>query len=300
MAHCEIEMVKAFGYDWAFFPLDSAVALEPLGIEAGPKSGGKGIIPWTPSTTLPATDSTLKSLKIPDPQKDGRMPLRLEAIGKARAEFGNTKCVTGFVIAPFSSVCYLYGVATALLLLIDKPQFFLETLDFFTEFQLIDAKSQLEAGAHALLIADLFASSSFISVEYFYQFSFKSLKRLVQEFTNAGAVIFYHPNESRIDHLISMSQLRECGNIALTVGTDGNIFRAKRAIGDKICLMGSYDPIGVLRNGTSESVEKATKLLIQKVGKEGGYIFYSGGTVAVDTPVENVKSMMRAARKYWD
>jgi uroporphyrinogen-III decarboxylase len=41
-------------------------------------------------------------------------------------------------------------------------------------------------------------------------------------------------------------------------------------------------------------------LLIQKVGKEGGYIFYSGGTVAVDTPVENVKSMMRAARKYWD
>ena len=117
MARCEIEMVKKFGYDWAFFPMDSAVALEPLGIDAGPKSGGKGIIPWTPSTTLPADDSTLMSLKMPKPQKDGRMPLRLEAISKARAEFGNTKCITGFVVAPFSSVCYLYGVSSALLLL---------------------------------------------------------------------------------------------------------------------------------------------------------------------------------------
>jgi uroporphyrinogen decarboxylase len=228
------------------------------------------------------------------------MPLRLEAIGKARAEFGNTKCVTGFVVAPFLSVCYLYGVTTALLLIIDKPKFFLETLEFFTEFQLIDEKTQLDAGAHALLIADLFASSSFISAEDFKQFSSKSLKRLIQEFSNASALIFYHPNESRIDHLFAMTQLRESGNVALTAGTDGNIFRAKRAIGDKICLTGSYDPIGVLRNGTSESIEKATKLLIQKVGKKGGYIFYSGGTVAVDIPVENAKTMMGAARKYWE
>lgn len=299
MAQCEIEMVKKFGYDWAFFPLDSAVALEPLGIEAGPKSGGKGIIPWTPSTILPTTDSTLKSLKIPNPQKDGRLPLRLEAINKARTEFGHTKCVTGFVVAPFSSTCYLYGITNALLLLIDKPNFFYETLEFFTEYQIIDAKAQLEAGAHAILIADLFSSSSFISVEYFNRYSLKSVKLLIEEINKEGAISFYHPNESRIDHLIAMTQLKESGNVALTVGTDGNIFEAKRAIGDKICLMGSYDPIEVLRNGTPESIEKATKLLIQKVGKKGGFIFYSGGTVAVDTPVENVKTMMRAARKYW-
>ncbi len=299
MAQCEIEMVKKFGYDWAFFPLDSAVALEPLGIEAGPKSGGKGIIPWTPFTILPTTDSTLKSLKIPNPQKDGRLPLRLEAINKARTEFGHTKCVTGFVVAPFSSTCYLYGITNALLLLIDKPNIFYETLEFFTEYQIIDAKAQLEAGAHAILIADLFSSSSFISVEYFNRYSLKSVKLLIEEINKEGAISFYHPNESRIDHLIAMTQLKESGNVALTVGTDGNIFEAKRAIGDKICLMGSYDPIEVLRNGTPESIEKATKLLIQKVGKKGGFIFYSGGTVAVDTPVENVKTMMRVARKYW-
>jgi uroporphyrinogen decarboxylase len=293
-------MIKKFGYDWAFFPLDSAVALEPLGIKAGPKLGGKGIIPWTPSSTLPATESTLKSLIIPNPQKDGRMPLRLEAIQKARTEFNHTKCVTGFVVAPFSSTCYLYGITNALLLLLDRPDLFHETLEFFTEYQIKDAKAQLAAGAHAILIADLFSSSSFISKEYFIRFSLGSVKRLIREINKAGAISFYHPNESRIDHLTVMAQLGECDNVALTVGTDGNILRAKSRIGDKICLMGSYDPISVLRNGTPESIENATKLLIQKIGKKGGFIFYSGGTVAVDTPVENVKTMMHAAREYWD
>jgi uroporphyrinogen-III decarboxylase len=132
-----------------------------------------------------------------------------------------------------------------------------------------------------------------------WNFSLESVKRLIREISKGGAFSFYHPNESRIDHLTAMAQLRESGNVALTVGTDGNLIRAKSAVGDKICLMGNYDPISVLRNGTPESIENATKLLIQKVGKKGGFIFYSGGTVAVDIPVENVKTMMRAARKYW-
>jgi uroporphyrinogen-III decarboxylase len=60
------------------------------------------------------------------------MPLRLEAIQKTQAEFGHTKCVTGFVVAPFSSTCYLYGITNAPLLLIDRQELFYKTLEFFT------------------------------------------------------------------------------------------------------------------------------------------------------------------------
>lgn len=299
MVQCEIAMVKRFDYDWIFFPMDEVVVLEPLGIEAGPKLGGKGTVPWIPSTSLPAEDSTLKNLRMPNPQKDGRMPLRLETISKAKAEFGDSVCVTGYVEGPFTCACYLYSATVAMPLLLDRPKFIMDTVEFFTELQIRYGKAQIEAGAHAVFISDLFAASNFISVEHYNQFALEPVKKLIREYDNAGAIVFYHPNEHRIAHLTAMTHLRESGSVALTIGDRGDIFEAKKIIGDKICLMGGIDPLGVFRTGTPESIDKATKIIVENVSKKGGHILSTGAMVAVDTPEQNMMAMIRAARKYW-
>jgi len=218
MAKCEIAMTKRFDYDWVFFSMDGAVTVEILGIEAGPKLGGKGTMPWTPYTSLPAKDSTLKNLRMPSPQKDGRIPLRLEALSRARTEFGDNVCVTRHLEAPFTYACYLYDSIVALPLLLDSPKFIMDTVEFFTELQMRHGKAQIKAGTHAIFIADLFAASNFILVEHYNQFALEPVKRRIREYENAGVVSFYHPNEHRIAHLIGMTQLRESGNVALTLG----------------------------------------------------------------------------------
>ncbi len=85
----------------------------------------------------------------------------------------------------------------------------------------------------------------------------------------------------------------------LTVGTDGNVIEAKRALGNSICLMGSFDPVSILRDSPPHTITSKTKELIDKVGRLGGFMIYSGGTVAVDTPEENVRTLVRTARDYW-
>jgi uroporphyrinogen decarboxylase len=227
------------------------------------------------------------------------MPLRLKALSTARAEFGDTKCVTGFIVAPFSSVCYLYGVTEALLLLLDNPELFLRTIKFFVTYQIADGLAQIEAGAHAVLIADLFAASSFISTSYFERYSLPSLMELIRVFHEQGAVVFYHPNESLVPHLKKMAAISFTNKAVLTIGTDGNVIEAKRALGDSICLMGSFDPVSILRDSPPHTITSKTKELIDKVGRLGGFMIYSGGTVAVDTPQENVRTLVRTARDYW-
>ena len=299
LAQCEIAMVKEFDFDWAFFPMDSAVALEPLGVEAGPKQGGKGTIPWTPATELPATERTLRTLTIPDPHSDGRLPLRLQALSRARAEFGDSKCITGFMVAPFSSVCYLYGAASALMLLLDDPKLFLRTVEFFVNYQIADGLAQIEAGAHAILIADLFAASNFVSPIDFERFSLPSLKKLIRVFNQHETIVFYHPNEHLVSHLKKMSSVTTAGGSALTVGTSGDAISAKQALVRKICLMGSFDPVSILRDASSVVIAQKTKELIDEAGRLGGFMIYSGGTVAVDTPEENVRTLVDTAREYW-
>ena len=75
--------VERFGYHWTFLHVDSCVALEPLGVHAGPADPA-GFLPWTPYHHLPAEGKTLDSLQPPDPRTDGRMPRVLDAITRLK------------------------------------------------------------------------------------------------------------------------------------------------------------------------------------------------------------------------
>ena len=131
MAKCQIEAIKKYDYDWAWLQVDDCIEFEVLGV--GCKGGGN-ILPAT-CDYLPPTEETLKGLKMPDPEKDGRMPILLEAISRIKEELGDTVCVTGRVAAPFSSVTLLYGMTETSMLMYDNPALIHETNKFFVELQ---------------------------------------------------------------------------------------------------------------------------------------------------------------------
>ena len=84
--------------------------------------------------------------------------------------------------------------------------------------------------------------------------------------------------------------------ISLAPGVDMSV--AKKAVGDKTCILGNVDPINTLLYGTPEEVKEESER-VMKLGKQGGgYIFNSGEMIPRDIPEENMIAMISTARKF--
>lgn len=77
-------------------------------------------------------------------------------------------------------------------------------------------------------------------------------------------------------------------------GTD--IFRAKKILGDNVCLMGNV-PNSLLATGNPEAVADYCKKLIDECGKGGGFIMSSAAIIDEAKP-ENVDAMIKTTRDY--
>jgi len=289
MAQCQIEAITRFDYDWAWLQVDDCIEFEPLGV--GVLGGGN--ILYATAEYLPAKAETLRALKIPDPQKDGRMPLLLEAISTVKARLGHTVCVTGRTAAPFSSVTLLYGIDQAMMLPYTDEALLRDTLEFFEHMQTQFGLAQFEAGADALWFGDCNASTHLISTDFYAEFAFEPAKRVMDAYKQAGGLTFYHASEDGA----SLPIMAELGADALSSGPEIDIVRALESTQGRVCYIGNIDPIKVLDKGTVDQVEQETERIMATGKQNTGYIFCSGEMIPRDTPEENMLAMMRTAKR---
>lgn len=291
MARVQSEAIRRFDYDWAWLQVDDCIEFEPLGVGV---QGEGNVLPAT-SGYLPASRDTLRGLRVPDPHRDGRMPVLLEAICRLKDTFGDTVCVTGRTAAPFSSVTLLYGMTQTSLAMYDDPQLVLDTAAFFVELQSVWGCAQIEAGADAIWLGDCNASGHLISLRDYHRFAADGVYKCAQTYDHAGGITIYHASEHKLDHIRVQA---DTGISALSVGPGVDMAEAVKAVGDRICLVGNLDPIAVIQNGTPAQVRAETRRVI-KAGKQGrGYMFNSGEMIPRMTPEENIRVMVETAREF--
>jgi uroporphyrinogen decarboxylase len=290
MAHAQIMAVERFDYDWSWLQVDDCIEFEVLGV--GVK--GDGNILRATCGYLPASFETLKKLKMSDPQKDGRMPVLLEAIAKVKAHFGDRVCVTGRVAAPFSCVGLLYGMEECMMLPYSDPQLLRETMEFFVEHQTRFGVAQIKAGADALWLGDCNASSHLLSPKLYQEFAFEPAKRVTDAYKKAGGFVYYHASEEGK----SLPIMTELGVSALTTGPGIDVREALKITRGKVCYLGNLDPIRVLQNGTAVQVEQETVRIMEEGKKANGFMFDSGEMVPRETPEANMLAMVKTAKAY--
>jgi len=288
MAQCIIDTIRMFGYDWAWLQVDDCIEFEVLGVGV---QGGGNILPAT-CDYLPATYETLRSLKMPNPRRDGRMPVLLEAIERIKDELGDTVCVTGRLAAPFSSVTLLYGMMETMMLMYDDPDLIQETNKFFIDLQTRFGLAQFAAGADALWVGDCNASGHLISEDQYREFALDGVKQIVKVYDEVKGLSFYHASEHYLGHLKASA---ETGVSAISVGPGMDLAAAKAAVGGNVCLMGNVDPVNVLLYADPAAVYAESRRVIE-IGGSGGYIFNSGEMVPRDVPEANIRAFMRAGR----
>ena len=155
----------------------------------------------------------------------------------------------------------------------------------------------IEGGADAIGLQGHIANARSVSPDYFMEHVFPYEKRLIDSIHSAGAFTVYHNcGCARAFYPC----YRELGmTIWETVSEppqgDNDLAEAKRIMGDRVCLLGNLDQLRFLKTATPAEVDAKAREIV-RIGKPGGrYLFAASDFLEKNTPLDNIKAMLRAA-----
>ncbi len=238
--------------------------------------------------------SDLSKVKVPDFNKDGRLPVYMEATEVAVKEVGSEVCVSTVFGGPFTTAAALYPVELLTRELIKNPKWVHELLEVCTQagIKFID---EILARKALPIIVEPIGSASLVSPKHFREFVTPYLKRLSDHVHNVGggmpAVLHIcgktTPNWTPM--LESGFDIWSLDNVDLG--------QAKAAAGHRVALVGNVVPANLLKN-TPEEIDAEARGICGKMGDKAGFILGSGCEVPINTPPENIDALINAARKY--
>lgn len=294
MAEAHLVSQEKYGYDGCVVDFDDATIAEAV--------GAKVIFREDEPATVDEEQPVLKDLRdvydlsLPDPLKSGRICEWLEATSRLCEKIGDRVFIMGRADqGPFSIACLLRGTTQFMMdLMTEDPGLIRDVLDYCRRVSVVFAKAQKDAGAHATSIGDAFAGPNLISPDMYRKFAWEPEKKVTEEVQDYGIPFSIHI----------------CGNtngIIRDMGTTGakilevdwmlDMREARSVVPENTVLMGNIDPSFPLVLGTPEQIDEAVKNVIEATNG-CRHIISSGCAMGRNTPPENFKAFIKAARKY--
>jgi uroporphyrinogen decarboxylase len=286
-AEVSIEPFHLLGVDAVIVFSDILIVAEAMGLpleinDDGPKLGN------------PVRDrKAFESLREFDPSRSTRFVG--DAIRAIRFSVGADIPVLGFAAAPWTLACYMVegrtrgDISTFKQMMYAEPALLHELLDKIARATAPYLKMQLEAGATAVQLFDSWAGE--LSLPDYQSFALPATQKLIAEIRAGSApVILYAKNGAHL-----LPALARSGAAVLSVDWRTDLADARAQLGRKIALQGNVDPAALL--GPPEGIRHAVH---EAIGKTGGigHILNLGHGILPQTPVENARTFVNAAREF--
>jgi uroporphyrinogen decarboxylase len=285
------ESIERFDYDWAWVQVDDCFEFEPIGVKV---KGEDNIVPATYGY-LPIGEEVFPAVRSMNPERDGRMPRKLEAIRKLRRHFQDSVLITGSCAAPFSAAGLMWGLEPTMMLLLDDPKLLSRGMWEWTEFYKGYISAQREAGAHAVWMGDCNAYSGMLSLELYNELVFPPTRELIRFCEEElDMLVWLHNSEDKAAFIHAHDGL---GCSLENLGPGINIVDFLRDTPPNRGITGNLDPIELLWRGSPGKIDTAARRIMDGCKEVSGYVFNTGEMNPRDTPVENMDAMMKAAKE---
>ncbi len=281
--------VKEYGYDavWDLF----AVHAESEAMGSKLKIS-KNVPPSVIEPMVKDYKIDMPKLGLPNPYKDGRLPKILEIIARLKELCAHRIPVLGYCQAPFRHAAMLRGLERVLRDIAKDRENLKALLEISLAGLIRWGIAVAEAGADIICISDPTVSGDVISRKMWVEIGLPYLKRLVDALKMTKKPMLFHVCGDTTDRLDTFV---EAGFDILSLDTKVDFGKARKTVGDRICLMGNICPNTTLLFGTPQDVERDSREVIIKAGRHGRFILSSGCFLSPDTPGENVRAMVLAA-----
>ncbi len=236
----------------------------------------------------------------PDPLAPGRMDEIETAIAMNRALGDDEVFILGGVGGPLSAAWMLIGYEAICLALYDDPDFLTAVVQYAVDFALPAVTRMAEAGVDGMAVSEDLGSScaGLIAPGHFRDIIKPALGAIISHIKRCGLPVLLHSCGHIYDYL---DDLIELGIDALhplqrTAGME--LARVKAQYGDRICLVGNIDSSRTLPYGAPADVEAEVREAVAIAAPGGGYILASDHSLHDGIPVENIRAMCDAGRRY--
>jgi uroporphyrinogen decarboxylase len=236
-------------------------------------------------------------MSIPDPLKDGRLPLWLETTKELRRLVGKEKAIMGRADqGPFGLLFQLRQSEEMMTDLLTADIILLfRALEICLKAGVAFAKAQLEAGADLTSIGDSASGESLISPEMYMQFAQPFQKRY-KELIGDGKISLHICG--RTDNIIN--GMVKTGFDVLELDHLNNIEKSLETISGRVSVWGNLDPSSVITFGTPELIKSESRIIIDAAKKyaRNRFVLCPGCLVNSDAPPENIQAMTDAVMQY--
>ena len=237
--------------------------------------------------------SEVDNAKLVDVDKDGRLPIILDAVRKVKDRLGKEVSVSASVTGPLSIAAMVLGTEQLLIGMIKKPEKVHQLMEVIVENNNRLIKRLVEMGV-SIGFPDPVSSTALISVEQYRKFSLPYFKKNVDYVKSLGGGCGLHIcGTSRK----LWEDLRDTGIGAFSLDNVESLEEAKIVLGGTMGIQGNVPPVDVMKLGTPHDVLRAARECIrQGWDSPNGFTLTSGCQMPANTPEENMQALMDAAR----
>jgi len=181
--------------------------------------------------------------------------------------------------------------------LIDRPDV------MHTALEAVDRVKEKELEAFNLSQAEVlnldlcWCSMSLINPPLFKEFMLPRVKRIMETVNRDGKVVGFFTTGKICAILDDLVGLEPDYIQHFDVLGDCDLAWAKKTYGDRICIVGNYNPV-VLARGTLDEVRAETKRCLDSAMTGGGYILSSSDEIPADAKLDNMKAVVEYVNEH--
>lgn len=288
LARSQIMTQKEMGYDVLFGFADLLVEAEAAGCKL---KYNEDAYPFIIEPVLNDLDM-VRELKLPDPERDGRMPVLIEATRILREYAGDSCLIASCVVGPITIAAHLVGLEKFLYSIIDKPEKVNVLMDYTEMVMKIYGEALLKSGAHCLIVFDPVSSPDVIPSSYFLSLESERLKRAFNYFSSLGSLISWISIAGPTQRIISY--YKGSGITLATIDYEVPL-REAFALCDGIVLNGNLKPYDFVSNTPEEIREKTEACIFEASGKKN-FIIGTGCEIPIEARPDNIMALVKTAK----
>ncbi len=282
----QVKGYEAVGYDGLFGYSDPLYVPEALGCELKILKSGLHTVP-IPIKTVEDIDR----LPVPDPHKDGRIPVMLKAVKLlSRYSNGRIPVIPGFE-GPLTAAVRTMEADYLLRKMIKDRPFVLKFLNKITDILIAVGRALKEQGADILFLPDPVASSDMISPHLAKEIELPFLQRLIKS-VGMPCILHICGDSSQI-----LDMMTQTGASIISLDQCMNLKEVRKEVGWDITIGGNLNPVDVMGFGTADEVRAEVRRLLSENGNRR-YIVMTGCSVPPDAPLANMLAAVETARQF--
>ena len=239
------------------------------------------------------TAEQAETLKIPKVGV-GRTGLYIEAIEKACKLIIDRPVFAG-VIGPFSLAGRLMNVSDIMIYCYDEPNMVHAVLNNVTNFTTDYIKAYKSVGANGVVIAEPLAG--LLTPALNEEFSTAYVKKIVEAVQSENFTVIYHNCGGGTSQMTK--EIAAIGAGAYHFGNAVDMLEILELMPSDVVIMGNIDPVSQFRDGTPESIRKATLELLKKCRTYPNFVISSGCDIPPTSNWDNIDMFFKTVDEFY-